>query len=330
MEAKALAPGGISVPKVSVAMPAYNAAPFIEAAIRSALAQDVDLEVIVVDDASTDDTVERVASIQDPRIVILRNERNRGESFSRNRAIASSTAQWCALLDADDLFLPFRLRRLLARAEREPCEMVGDNLVVRHSRAGRDHEAFSPALLAKFSRLDAEALIRADRPDMRASFGHMQPMIKKDFLERHGIAYREGMVIGADFAFCLECLLRGARFLVEPIAGYVYRLHDASVTNDSRRKAWAHLGEHAACTVALAERLGRADLVPALNARRQMLARFARYRDFADPLRAGDMMAAAQVLCRGGMRGDEMLGLLWSAAIRRLTGQPGLMRRASL
>jgi glycosyltransferase involved in cell wall biosynthesis len=311
-------------------MPAYNAAPFIESAIRSALAQDVDLEVIVVDDASTDDTVERIASIRDPRIVILRNERNRGESFSRNRAIAAATAEWCAILDADDLFLPSRLRRLLARAEREPCEMLGDNLVVRHSRQGRDREAFSPALLAKFPRLDAETLIRADRPDMRASFGHMQPMIKRDFLERHGIAYREGMVIGADFVFCLECLLRGARFLIEPTAGYVYRMHDASVTNDPRRKAWAHLGAHASDTVALAQRLGRPDLVPALNARRQMLARFARYRDFADPLRAGDVMSAAQALWRGGMRGDEVLGLLCSAAIRRLTGQRGLMQRASL
>src|SRR5215217_3734904 len=104
-------------PRVSVIVPAYNAAGYLERALASALAQTMpDLEVIVVDDASSDTTFEVACKIaaRASRVRVLRNERNSGENASRNRAISTARGEWIALLDADDEWLPERLERMLA------------------------------------------------------------------------------------------------------------------------------------------------------------------------------------------------------------------------
>lgn len=101
---------------VSVIVPAFNAGWSIERALRSVLADSrPDLECIVVDDASTDDTpvvVERLAAA-DPRIVLLRAASNEGVSSARNRALTVSRGEWLAFLDADDRLRPGWLAALL-------------------------------------------------------------------------------------------------------------------------------------------------------------------------------------------------------------------------
>src|SRR5581483_11829559 len=100
---------------VSVVMPAYNAADTIEAAIASALHQtEQRIEVLVIDDASTDATVgvaSRVAA-QDRRVRLLRQVVNRGPAAARNRGMAEARGKWIALLDADDAFALHRLESL--------------------------------------------------------------------------------------------------------------------------------------------------------------------------------------------------------------------------
>jgi glycosyltransferase involved in cell wall biosynthesis len=93
--------------RVAVAMPARNAAPFIAEAIASVLLQrDVDVRLVVVDDASTDGTADLVARMTDPRITLLRNPRRRGIGFCHNAAVAASDAPVICHVDADDLILP--------------------------------------------------------------------------------------------------------------------------------------------------------------------------------------------------------------------------------
>src|SRR5947207_1048297 len=104
-------------PRVSILVPAYNAAPFLNRAVRSALHQTMaDVEVIVVNDASTDATLEVAQSLaaEDRRVRVLSNEVNLGEARTRNRALAAAGGTWIALLDADDAWLPSRLERMLA------------------------------------------------------------------------------------------------------------------------------------------------------------------------------------------------------------------------
>ena len=97
---------------VSVVIPCYNAACFLKETLDSVLAQTVTpLEVIVIDDGSTDDSAAIAESFGAP-VKVLR-QTNQGESIARNRGIDEATGEWVAFLDADDLWLPNKLERQL-------------------------------------------------------------------------------------------------------------------------------------------------------------------------------------------------------------------------
>ena len=89
-------------PLVSVCIPAYNAAATIEACVRSALASTYEhLEVLVLDDASTDDTAAILATIDDARLRVVRNDENRGRAGNLRRSLDLGTGEWLAILPAD-------------------------------------------------------------------------------------------------------------------------------------------------------------------------------------------------------------------------------------
>lgn len=90
-------------PLVSVIMPAYNAASVITKAIDSVLKQKVDLELIIINDHSSDGLDKVIAPyLQDPRVHYIQNQVNRGVAFSRNRGVSLAKGKYVAFLDADD------------------------------------------------------------------------------------------------------------------------------------------------------------------------------------------------------------------------------------
>src|SRR5690242_1528127 len=96
----------------SVVIPLWNKRPWIAATLASALAQSWrDFEMIVVDDGSTDGSMEEVARFDDPRIRRLSQARQ-GPGAARNTAIRAARHDWFAFLDADDLWLPDHLEEL--------------------------------------------------------------------------------------------------------------------------------------------------------------------------------------------------------------------------
>jgi len=101
-------------PEITVIVPTRNRAALLERTLRSVLANDVDLEIVVVDEASEDDTVETVAALADARIRLLRHDRPRGVAGARNHGIAEARAPWLAFSDDDDLSAPDRLRSQIA------------------------------------------------------------------------------------------------------------------------------------------------------------------------------------------------------------------------
>ena len=91
--------------KVSIIMPSYNTAKFIGQSITTVLNQTYTiLELIIVDDCSTDNTDEVVSAFTDERIRYIKNEKNSGAAVSRNRALKEATGRWIAFLDSDDLW----------------------------------------------------------------------------------------------------------------------------------------------------------------------------------------------------------------------------------
>jgi glycosyltransferase involved in cell wall biosynthesis len=104
---------------ISVVVPTRNRSRLLAMTLRSVLRQrDVDLEVIVVDEASTDDTPAMLAGFDDPRIRVVRHDRPLGVSAARNRGTAEARGDWVAFLDDDDLWAPTKLAYQL-RASRE-------------------------------------------------------------------------------------------------------------------------------------------------------------------------------------------------------------------
>jgi glycosyltransferase involved in cell wall biosynthesis len=109
------------LPRVSVIIPAYNAARFLPQAIDSVLAQTFgDVELLVVDDGSTDETPAVVARYDDPRVRYLRHARNRGLPAARNTGIRHARGELIAFLDADDYWLPEKLA-VQVEALRDPA-----------------------------------------------------------------------------------------------------------------------------------------------------------------------------------------------------------------
>ena len=102
---------------VSVIIPTRNRSAFLALTLRSVLRQRaVDLEVIVIDEASSDDTLSVIASFDDPRIRVIRHETPRGVSTARNHGIAAAATDWIAFLDDDDLWAPDKLALQLQAA----------------------------------------------------------------------------------------------------------------------------------------------------------------------------------------------------------------------
>lgn len=109
------------MPRVSVVLPVFNGAEFLSQAIDSILSQSfADLELIVVDDASTDDSIAVVETFTDPRIRLIMNQVNLGLPASLNVGLAAATGEFIARQDQDDVALSDRLLKQVTRMEANP------------------------------------------------------------------------------------------------------------------------------------------------------------------------------------------------------------------
>lgn len=114
------------MPRVSVIIPTYNRAELLRSAIISVLDQTFqDFEIVVVDDASKDNTAEVISSFNDKRINYICHETNKGEAGARNTGVINSEGEYIAFLDDDDEWLPDKLRKQVELFEDSPRELGG-------------------------------------------------------------------------------------------------------------------------------------------------------------------------------------------------------------
>lgn len=100
---------------VSIVMPSYNTGSLIADSIRSVLNQTYqNWELLIIEDASTDNTEEVLSGLIDNRIKVYKNEKHRGAAFGRNRALKEVKGKWIAFLDSDDLWMPEKLEKQIA------------------------------------------------------------------------------------------------------------------------------------------------------------------------------------------------------------------------
>jgi glycosyltransferase involved in cell wall biosynthesis len=272
-------------------MPAWNAAPFIGRAVQSVLVQSRrDIELLIVDDSSTDATFEICTQIayRDPRVRIFRQAARRGVSAARNRALEEARGRWLALLDADDWYHPERLERLLAWAEALGADMIADNLFFVRDGRSKPYQKLRRCTRGPPRRITLLEFLRNDRPRMRAAgFGLLQPMLRQSFIAARGLRYDEGLPFGEDFVFAVAALAKGARFFFVPQPFYFYRRHPASVTHNFDAAEGAERAGRAAAVILTP---AHPDCVAMLARRERLIRRHRRYREIATALRSGNLL----------------------------------------
>ncbi|WEX75475.1 glycosyltransferase [Sinorhizobium numidicum] len=219
------------VPEVTFVVAAFNAAETIMRAVESALGQEgITVEVIVVDDCSSDATPALVSAIADPRVRLIALERNRGPGGARNAGLTAARGKWIAILDSDDTLRPDRLARMIARAERSGAQIVVDNLDVV-SVNGCSVRMFSEAELAAQPLLTLSAFIESNVLfRSQHNFGYMKPIFGRRFLEDHALQFDEALRIGEDYILLASALASGGRCAIEPSAGYIYHIREGSIS----------------------------------------------------------------------------------------------------
>jgi glycosyltransferase involved in cell wall biosynthesis len=211
-------------PLVTVLLAAHDAQAYLEAAVGSAFRQTMrDLELLVVDDASTDETAAILAGITDPRLVVLRNERRSGLAESLNRGLDAARGRWIARLDADDVALPRRLERQLAAVEHDSPAILGSAVADIDERGDvlRVHTV---------PRSDAEVRWHAL---FSSPFYHPTVLLDRELLERHGLRYDTGFGESEDYDLWARMLELGSgRNLAEPLV--FYRVHPGQASRKRR------------------------------------------------------------------------------------------------
>jgi glycosyltransferase involved in cell wall biosynthesis len=212
-------------PAISVLIPAYNAERYVLQSVQSVLAQTYeDFELIVVNDASTDRTLEVLSAISDKRLRVLNNSSNLGVVGAGNRALNEATGRYIARLDADDLSLPTRFAKQIAFLDQNPRVLV---LGTEQSVLERGEIRFSrqPA--------DADPQILKWMLHVSNPIGHPSTMFRAEVIGDLGVYMREEFKFAEDFDF-LHRMLRLGEIAVLPEYLTIHRLHDQNMTRTRR------------------------------------------------------------------------------------------------
>lgn len=212
-------------PLVSVVIPAYNAAPFIEEAMQSVLNQIYqNIELVVVNDGSTDNTEDIVKKIAsgDSRVIYTKQE-NAGQAAARKKGVSMSKGEWLSLLDADNILLPNACARVMG-----DIEAAGENACDVYYGDLRYFQTDKPEELYKYSyhyvkQIDLETLIGGNPINFLGSF-----IRRKFLLDSIDVKYRRA----EDHAVWLKLILKEAKFcFVDEVIGKL-RFHGTNLSFD--------------------------------------------------------------------------------------------------
>lgn len=214
----------------TVVIPCYNAEPFLREALDSVLAQTVPpLEVIVVDDGSTDASA-AIAESYGPPVRVIRQE-NQGESVARNRGMDEAKGEWIAFLDADDVWKPEKMAIQLELAQPGvSCVLSGAYTFGNRNVVVGSDDGQAIALASRIVLLE----LIGYRGAKRSMTGAAHIVVKGSTAPR----FPEWTQWGEDLVFLLDVMGRGETWLVpSPLVGV--RIHDR---NQSRLE-WGRLNK---------------------------------------------------------------------------------------
>jgi succinoglycan biosynthesis protein ExoO len=195
---------------VTVIIPVFNSAATLAHAAGSALRQSVPLELLIVDDGSTDGSLAEASRIAetDLRVRVIALRENRGKPHAMNRAIVQARGFWAAVLDADDCYADDRLAILIAAAEENAADLVADNQYLHDAGAGQTVGTAFSATRADAALTRREFIAGSD-PFAAFNFGMLKPVVRTEFIRRSGLRYRENARLSEDFLYLVEFFAAG-------------------------------------------------------------------------------------------------------------------------
>lgn len=215
----------MTAPLVSVVMPVRNGAAFLGQTLESVRLQTYPhWELLLLDDGSTDATVEVARAFGDARLVVHRNDGHRGLAHTRNRGLALARGAYVANLDADDIALPDRFARQVAYLEAHPEVGVCGTWCTTFGSA--------PPEVWRYREHDAE--IRA-RMIANAHIANSSTMLRADVLRRSGVRYDSAFETAEDYRFWVD-LAPFTRFANIPEVLVRYRVHAAQTSATRARR----------------------------------------------------------------------------------------------
>lgn len=223
---------------VSIVIPVYNVEKYLGECLDSVLAQTFsNIEVICVDDASTDRSLYILEkySLQDERIRIIKNEKNRGQAFSRNKGFAAVRGKYTYYLDSDDCIERDAIENLYHYGEKYETECILFN-----SRAMREMEAVGkgPSLQYGLKEIDKKLL---DGPSLYKILNEnnlytgslWRRFWRTDFLISSGLKFEESLRTSEDAPFSLKAILCSKRMMVVDENYHIYRRREGSLTTEA-------------------------------------------------------------------------------------------------
>lgn len=207
-------------PKVSIIMPAYNTQAYIAKAIESALMQtEKDIELIIVNDCSDDDTLKIAQSFTDERVKVFSNSQCFGKSYCCNFGIERAKGEWITSLDSDDWYTHDRIEKLLLHASNiKNVDIITDDLYYicdGEKQAWSTFLAQSKVRVDSTKHIDIAFYLNNDLPTQWSlSLGITKPLFKRVFLINHNIRYKQYLKRSDDFWFLFTCLVYGANFFL--------------------------------------------------------------------------------------------------------------------
>ena len=189
------------MPLVTVLLGTHQNARYLRAAVDSVLRQTAkDLELLVVDDASTDETPELLDAIDDRRLQVVRNDSQLGLAASLNRGLEHARGRFIARLDADDVALPQRLERQLERIEATGAAALGSAIldIDAEGERGREHRMPVGPVAVRWHAL------------FSSPFFHPTVLVDRDVLDRHGLRYDVSFRESEDYDLWTRLLATGA------------------------------------------------------------------------------------------------------------------------
>ena len=208
--------------RVSIIIPTRNRSVLLSQALRSACRQDWDnLELIVVDEASTDNTL-NLLERHFPQVKVVRHDRAKGPGAARNSGVAASSGEYILFLDDDDLLRPDHVRALHAAASTLPSSSVVSGRWRRFQCTGTE-VMFGPVMCCPEDRADDETLVEFLEPLGEGSIWTSSVLWSRAVFER--VNWDESLFTSGDVDFFGRVVLSGYRILGRPVGMAYYRTH---------------------------------------------------------------------------------------------------------